>query len=39
MEIGENQISIKSKTNEKLGEIGKGEAIAAQAIALLFPKI
>lgn len=39
MGISENQISIKSKTNEKLGEIGRGEAIAAQAIALLLPKI
>lgn len=35
MSISENQISIKSKTNEKLGEIGRGEAIAAQAIVLL----
>lgn len=35
MGISENQISIKSKTNEKLGEIGRGEAIAAQAIVLL----
>lgn len=30
-----SQVSIKSKTNEGLGEIGAGEAIAAQAVALL----
>jgi 2-C-methyl-D-erythritol 2,4-cyclodiphosphate synthase len=29
------QISIKAKTNEQLDDIGKGEAIAAQAIVLL----
>ena len=30
-----NQVSVKSKTNESLGEIGRGEAVAAQAVALL----
>ena len=30
-----NQISVKAKTAEGLGDIGKGEAIAAQACALL----
>ncbi len=29
------QINLKAKTNEGVGEIGKGEAIAAQAIATL----
>lgn len=31
------RVSIKAKTNEGLGEIGRGEAIAASAIALLLP--
>ncbi|MHC4313553.1 MAG: 2-C-methyl-D-erythritol 2,4-cyclodiphosphate synthase, partial [Planctomycetota bacterium] len=30
-----NAVNIKAKTNEGLGEIGEGEAIAATAIALL----
>jgi 2-C-methyl-D-erythritol 2,4-cyclodiphosphate synthase len=29
------QVNVKAKTMEKLGEIGRGEAIAAQAIALI----
>lgn len=33
--ISPEQISLKAKTNEGLGELGRGEAIAAQAIALL----
>jgi 2C-methyl-D-erythritol 2,4-cyclodiphosphate synthase len=28
-------VNIKARTNEGLGEIGKGEAIASQAIVLL----
>jgi len=35
MEIEESQINIKAKTNEGLDAIGRGEAIAAQAIALI----
>ena len=31
-EINPNQINIKGKTTEKLGIIGKGKAIAAEAI-------
>src|SRR5579864_1302469 len=31
--IGAEQINLKAKTNEGTGEIGRGEAIAAQAIA------
>ena len=31
-EIDQNQISIKGKTTEKLGLIGKGKAIASEAI-------
>jgi 2-C-methyl-D-erythritol 4-phosphate cytidylyltransferase/2-C-methyl-D-erythritol 2,4-cyclodiphosphate synthase len=32
-EINPNQINIKGKTTEKLGLIGKGKAIASEAIA------
>ena len=35
MEIAENKISIKAKTNEQLDAIGRGEAVAAQAVALI----
>lgn len=34
--LGDVQISVKAKTNEGLDEIGKGEAISAHAITLLF---
>lgn len=33
--VAQNQLAIKAKTNEGLGEIGHGEAIAAQAVVLL----
>ena len=33
--IDESQVSIKAKTNEGLGAIGRNEAIAAQAVALI----
>lgn len=33
-----DQVSVKAKTNEKLGEIGRSEAVAAQAIVLLSSK-
>ena len=35
LEIEIDQISIKSKTHERLGEIGAGQAVAAQAVALI----
>lgn len=35
MKISESQINIKAKTNEGLDAIGRGEAIAAQAVALI----
>ena len=34
-----DRINLKAKTNEGLGEIGRGEAIAAYAIATLEPKV
>lgn len=33
--ISQNDLGIKAKTNEGMGEIGKGKAIAAWAVALL----
>jgi 2C-methyl-D-erythritol 2,4-cyclodiphosphate synthase len=35
LKIGIEQVSIKAKTMEGLGEIGAGQAIAAQAIVLI----
>ena len=35
LEIGENQLSIKAKTSEKLGFIGREEGVSAYAVALL----
>jgi len=35
LQINKKRISIKAKTNEQLDDIGRGEAIAAQAIVLL----
>ena len=34
VEVG--QVSVKAKTNEKLESVGRGEAMIAQAIALIF---
>jgi len=33
-----DRISVKGKTNEGVGELGRGEAIAVHAIALLNPE-
>jgi 2-C-methyl-D-erythritol 2,4-cyclodiphosphate synthase len=33
LSISSERINLKAKTNERLGELGRGEAIAAQAIA------
>jgi 2-C-methyl-D-erythritol 2,4-cyclodiphosphate synthase len=35
MQINVGQVSVKAKTNEKLDAVGSGEAMQAQAIALL----
>ncbi|MDX2271824.1 MAG: 2-C-methyl-D-erythritol 2,4-cyclodiphosphate synthase [Cyanobacteriota bacterium] len=37
MGIEPEQVGVKATTNEKLGPIGQGEAIAAYAVALLLP--
>jgi len=38
LEVPENTVNIKAKTAEKLGSIGKGEAVAAYAAVLLTDK-
>ena len=35
LEVGRDRINIKATTNEGVGSIGKGEAIAAYAVAIL----
>jgi 2-C-methyl-D-erythritol 2,4-cyclodiphosphate synthase len=35
MQISPKQVGIKATTNEKLGPVGQGEAMAAFAVALL----
>lgn len=36
--IGQDQVNIKATTNERIGFIGRGEGIAAQAVALIEKK-
>ncbi len=38
MGLGLDQVSVKATTNEKLGPVGAGEAIASYAVALLIPE-
>ncbi len=35
LDIGSTQVNVKAKTAEKLGALGRGEGIAAQAVALI----
>ena len=35
LNLTQERLAIKAKTNEKLGEVGKGEAIVANAVVLL----
>jgi len=35
IKIPPDRINIKAKTNEGMGEVGRGEAIAAQVVVLL----
>jgi 2-C-methyl-D-erythritol 2,4-cyclodiphosphate synthase len=38
LKIGITHVGIKAKTNEGLDAVGRGEAIAAQVVALIVPK-
>ena len=38
LDIAPAQVNVKAKTNEKLGYLGREEGIAAEAVALIFPK-
>jgi 2-C-methyl-D-erythritol 2,4-cyclodiphosphate synthase len=35
MDLDQGQVSIKATTNEKLGPVGRGEAVSAYAVALI----
>jgi 2-C-methyl-D-erythritol 2,4-cyclodiphosphate synthase len=36
--IAPEQVNVKAKTNEKLGYLGREEGIAAEAVALIYPR-
>ncbi|HSE98181.1 MAG TPA: 2-C-methyl-D-erythritol 2,4-cyclodiphosphate synthase, partial [Blastocatellia bacterium] len=38
MKVAIQQVSVKAKTNEGLDAVGRGEAMAAQAVALIYTK-
>jgi 2-C-methyl-D-erythritol 2,4-cyclodiphosphate synthase len=38
LEVSVNEVSIKATTNEKLGYVGRGEGVNAQAVALIYKK-
>jgi len=38
LELAPGQVNIKAKTNERLGYLGREEGIAAEAVAMLFPR-
>jgi 2-C-methyl-D-erythritol 2,4-cyclodiphosphate synthase len=35
--VAASQVNVKAKTAEKMGPVGRGEAIEARAVALLMP--
>jgi 2-C-methyl-D-erythritol 4-phosphate cytidylyltransferase / 2-C-methyl-D-erythritol 2,4-cyclodiphosphate synthase len=37
--VGISQVNVKAKTNEKLGHLGRGEAIAVHAVAMMFKQV
>jgi 2-C-methyl-D-erythritol 2,4-cyclodiphosphate synthase len=39
LDIAVSAVSVKAKTNEHLGSIGRGEGIAAEAVVLLVPPV
>ena len=39
LEIADSQVNVKAKTAERMGEVGRGEAMQAQAIALLVQRV
>ncbi|MGH8638208.1 MAG: 2-C-methyl-D-erythritol 2,4-cyclodiphosphate synthase, partial [Burkholderiales bacterium] len=37
LQVGPDSVSVKGKTNEGMDAVGRGEAVAAHAVALLAP--